>query len=132
MVQINDAMKDFFGKQLPMIATVSNEGKPNIGPKRSMRILDDSTLIYNETACRQTLANIKDNGKVAVSLTDWEKLDGYRYVGKAEVFTEGEHFDACVEYAKEKKYPTPKAAVVIHVEEIYTLKIGPTAGTRLQ
>ncbi|KDE61468.1 hypothetical protein FUSO4_11855, partial [Fusobacterium necrophorum DJ-1] len=112
------------------VSTVSNEGMPNIGPKRSMRILDENTLIYNENTGKQTMNNILANGKVAVAYADWAKLDGYRFVGKAEVFTEGKYYDEAVEWAK-GKMGAPKAAVIIHIEDVYTLRSGATAGDKL-
>lgn len=132
MAKLTDDMKSYFGKQLPMIATVDAKGNPNIGPKRTLRIHDDSTLIYNENTGGQTFANIKENGKAAVALVDWDALDGYRFVGTAKYYEDGEYYDLCCKYAEERKQKTPKAAVVIDIEEIYTLKIGPTAGTKLQ
>lgn len=132
MANLTEDMKSCFGKQLPMVSTVSSDGRPNIGPKRSCRIYDDHTLIFNENVGGQTLKNIQDTGKAAIALADWPALDGYRFVGKAEAFTEGEYYDACVKFAEETGGKTPKAAVVLHIEEIYTLKIGPDAGKRIQ
>ena len=129
MAKLTDEMKALMAKQLAYVASVSGDGMPNIGPKRSMRIYDDSTLVYNENTGKKTMENIKANGRVAVAYVDWEKLDGYRFVGKAEVITEGKIFDDATEWAKGKP---PKATVLIHIEEIYTLKTGPTAGTKLQ
>ena len=129
MVKLTDEMKAMMAKQLAHISTVSADGRPNIGPKRTMRIYDDATLIYNENTGRRTMENLQNNGRASVSYVDWEKLDGYRFVGKAEVITEGKLFDDAVEWAKGK---VPKAVVLIHIEEIDTLKIGPTAGTKLQ
>ncbi|EYD70059.1 pyridoxamine 5'-phosphate oxidase family protein [Fusobacterium necrophorum] len=130
MSKLTDAMKEIIEKQLAYVATVSNEGMPNIGPKRSMRILDENTLIYNENTGKQTMNNILANGKVAVAYADWAKLDGYRFVGKAEVFTEGKYYDEAVEWAK-GKMGAPKAAVIIHIEDVYTLRSGATAGDKL-
>ncbi|MCI7344127.1 MAG: pyridoxamine 5'-phosphate oxidase family protein [Fusobacterium necrophorum] len=130
MSKLTDAMKEIIEKQLAYVSTVSNEGMPNIGPKRSMRILDENTLIYNENTGKQTMNNILANGKVAVAYADWAKLDGYRFVGKAEVFTEGKYYDEAVEWAK-GKMGAPKAAVVIHIEDVYTLRSGATAGDKL-
>lgn len=130
MSKLTDAMKEMIEKQLAYVATVSNDGMPNIGPKRSMRILDDNTLVYNENTGKQTMNNILANGKVAVAYADWAKLDGYRFVGKAEVFTEGKYYDEAVEWAK-GKMGAPKAAVVIHIEDIYTLRSGATAGDKI-
>ncbi|KDE68455.1 hypothetical protein FUSO6_08770, partial [Fusobacterium necrophorum DAB] len=128
--KLTDAMKEIIEKQLAYVSTVSNEGMPNIGPKRSMRILDENTLIYNENTGKQTMNNILANGKVAVAYADWAKLDGYRFVGKAEVFTEGKYYDEAVEWAK-GKMGAPKAAVIIHIEDVYTLRSGATAGDKL-
>ncbi|AVQ21699.1 pyridoxamine 5'-phosphate oxidase [Fusobacterium necrophorum subsp. funduliforme] len=130
MSKLTDAMKEIIEKQLAYVSTVSNEGMPNIGPKRSMRILDENTLIYNENTGKQTMNNILANGKVAVAYADWAKLDGYRFVGKAEVFTEGKYYDEAVEWAK-GKMGAPKAAVIIHIEDVYTLRSGATAGDKL-
>ena len=130
MSKLTDAMKEIIEKQLAYVSTVSNEGMPNIGPKRSMRILDENTLIYNENTGKQTMNNILANGKVAVAYADWAKLDGYRFVGKAEVFTEGKYYDEAVEWAK-GKLGAPKAAVIIHIEDVYTLRSGATAGDKL-
>ena len=129
MVKLTEEMKNLMAKQLAYVASVGSDGMPNIGPKRTMRIYDDSTLVYNENTGKHTLENIKANGRVAVAYVDWEKLDGYRFVGKAELITEGKVFDEALEAAKGK---APKAVVLIHIEEIYTLKSGPTAGNKLQ
>ena len=58
MAKLTDEMKELMSKQLAYIATVSNDGMPNIGPKRTMRIVDDSTLMYNENTGKQTQQNI--------------------------------------------------------------------------
>lgn len=129
MAKLTNEMKELMAKQLAYIATVGSDGRPNIGPKRTMRIYDDSTLIYNENTGKKTMQNLQDNGKASVAYVDWAKLDGYRFIGKAEVLTEGKIFEEATEYAKGK---APKAAVLIHIEEIETLKSGPTAGTKLQ
>lgn len=47
-----------------------------------------------------------------------------------EVHTEGKYYDEAVAWAV-GKMGVPKAAVVIKIEEIYTLKSGPTAGTKI-
>ena len=129
MAKLTGEMKELMKDQLAYIATVSAKGLPNVGPKRTMRIYDDSTLIYNENTGGQTLCNLRFNKRASVAYVNWEKLDGYRFVGKAEIVTEGKVFDEATEWAKGK---APKAAVLIHIEEIHTLKSGPTAGTKLQ
>ena len=128
MKVMTEEMKSYFGSNLPFISTVDENGNPNIGPKRSLRILDDNHLIYNENTGKKTLSNIKANGKVSVAIANWGKLDGYRFEGVARVYTEGEFYDNCVNYAMSAKMAQPKAAVVIEIKKIYTLKSEPTAG----
>ncbi|WP_338952724.1 pyridoxamine 5'-phosphate oxidase family protein [Fusobacterium nucleatum] len=139
MAKLTDAIKDLilnpvkegaWTAQLGWIATVREDGAPNIGPKRSCRIYDDTTLIWNENTAGEIMKDIERGSKVAVAFANWDKLDGYRFVGTAEVHKEGKYYDEVVEWAK-GKMGTPKAAVVFHIEEVYTLKSGPNAGTRI-
>lgn len=130
MAKLTDAMKEIINTQLGWIATVKEDGTPNIGPKRSCRIYDDQTLVFNENTGGEIMKNIKRGSKVAIGYANWEKLDGYRFTGTAEVYTEGKYYDEAVEWAK-GKMGVPKAAVVFHIEEIYTLRSGATAGTKI-
>ncbi|HGM6744161.1 TPA: hypothetical protein ACKQCL_005608 [Serratia marcescens] len=41
MNELNDEMKKMLAKQLPVQATSSPNGVPDIGPKRSLRLYDD-------------------------------------------------------------------------------------------
>lgn len=128
---LNQVMKDMLAKQLPIQATVSKEGLPDIGPKRSLRAYDDRSLIYNENTGGQTLKNLQDGSKIAVAVVDREALDGYRLVGRAEIFRDGKPYESAVAYAATNGMKTPLCAVLIHIEQIFTLKSGSTAGTRL-
>ncbi|EJU13781.1 pyridoxamine 5'-phosphate oxidase family protein [Novosphingobium resinovorum] len=131
MSSLDETMKQFLAVQLPIQSTVSKEGLPDIGPKRSLRVYDDKTLIYNENTGGQTLQNILDGSKMAVAVIDRDALDGYRFIGRPEVFSEGDAFDNAVAFADTAGMKTPKFAVLIHIEDIFTLRSGPTAGTRL-
>jgi len=124
-------MKAFLAKQLPVQATVSKEGLPDIGPKRSLRVYDDHTLIYNENTGGQTLQNIRDGSKMAIALIDREALDGYRFVGRPEIFGEGAPYDNALAFAERVGMKPPKCAVLVHIDEIYTLRSGPTAGRKV-
>ncbi|THJ31849.1 pyridoxamine 5'-phosphate oxidase [Lampropedia aestuarii] len=132
MNTLNDTMKAMLAKQLPIQATVSKDGVPDIGPKRSLRAYDDQTLIYNENTGGQTLQNIRDGSKMAIAIIDREALDGYRFIGKPEVFGEGSpaYANALV-FAEKNGMKPPKFAVLIHIESIYSLRSGADAGKKL-
>lgn len=131
MKTLTQAMKDMLATQTPIQATVTAGGIPNIGPKRSLRVYDDNTLIFNENTGGQTLRNMQDGSKVAVAVIDREKLDGYRFLGTPKIVGEGAPFDNAVEFAGRNGMKTPKFAVLIHIEEIFSLRSGADAGKRM-
>lgn len=131
MVQLTQEMKDMVISQQCFHATVSIDGVPNNAPKRSTRIFDDSTLIFNEGVGGTTYRNILDGSKVAVAVVDREKMDGFRFVGTPEVFTEGDLYEKSAEMSLKAGMPKPKAVILIHIEEIYSLKPGLMAGKKI-
>ncbi|BBB44253.1 pyridoxamine 5'-phosphate oxidase-like FMN-binding protein [Mycobacteroides abscessus subsp. massiliense] len=131
MSTLTEEMKRMLGEQLAILATVTDGTTPNIGPKRSLRVRDDRSLIFNENTGGQTLANIHAGSKVSVAVIDREALDGYRFVGSAQIHDSGPAFDNAVAFAQERGMKHPRCAVVIDIEDIYTLKPGAGAGKRV-
>lgn len=130
-VTLTEPMQAMLAVQLPILATVTDPTTPDVGPKRSLRVHDDRTLIYNENTGGQHLANIRAGSKAIVAVIDREALDGYRFLGTPEVHDTGPVFDSAVAFASERGMKPPKAAVLIRIDEIHTLKPGPTAGTQV-
>lgn len=130
MAKLTDEMKEMIKTQLAYIATTDENGNPNLGPKRSMRLYDDNTLVYNENTCKQTMNNIIKTGRASVAVANLEKITGFRFSGKAEIQTEGKMYDEAVKWA-EGKMGVPKAVGIIHIEKIFDLKSGPTAGEEI-
>lgn len=128
MVKLTKAMKEMIGAQQCFHGTVSKEGVPNVGPKRSTKVFDDSTLMFNEGTGGQTYRNILDGSLVATAVVDREKMDGYRFLGRPEVITSGAVYDQAAEFSTSRGMPAPKAVILVHVEKIYTLKAGPDSG----
>ncbi|MCP9332685.1 pyridoxamine 5'-phosphate oxidase family protein [Lentilactobacillus hilgardii] len=127
MAKLNQAMKDLIAGELSYIATVDADGNPDVGPKISMRVLDDEHLIYNEMTGGQTQANINDNGKVIVATANAKALKGFRFGGTAKLYTDGPYYEQAEKWA-EGKFPVPKGAGVINIEKIWILDPGPKAG----
>lgn len=129
--RLTEPMRELLAAQLPILATATREGMPDVGPKRSLRVWDDHTLIYNENTAGQHLTNIRAGSPVAVAVIDREALDGYRFVGTPQVHDTGKVFDAAVAFAAERGMKPPAAAVLIHLQEVHALAPGATAGTRI-
>ena len=124
-------MKEMVMNQQCFHATVSTDGIPNNAPKRSTRVFNDETLIFTEGVGGRTYQNILDGSKVAVAVVNRVILDGYRFIGTPEVLTTGEIYEKSAEMSLKAGMPKPKAVVLIHIDEIHSLKPGPMAGKKI-
>jgi uncharacterized protein len=131
MAKLTQEMKDMILAQQCFHATVSKEGIPNNAPKRSTRIFNDETLIFSEGTGGTTLKNILDGSRVSVAVVNRDILDGFRFLGTPEVFTSGEIYEKSAELSLKAGMPKPKAVILVHIDEIHSLKPGPMAGKKI-
>ena len=125
MAKLTDDMKDLVASQQAFVATASPDGVPNISIKGSTRVLDDEHMVFHEVIGGRTWQNIQQNPIVAIAVADRGTMKGYRFVGRAEVVTEGELFEEAKALVERLKLPMPpKAAVKIKVDEVYNLGAG--------
>lgn len=131
MAKLTQEMKDMIATQQCFVGTVSKDGIPNVAPKRSTRVFNDETLIFNEGTGGTTYRNLVEGSKVSVAVVNREVLDGYRFVGSAEVLESGDIYEKAAELSLKHGMPKPKAVVLVKIEEIHSLKPGPTAGKKI-
>lgn len=108
------AQQNFFQTHLAFLATVGEDGKPQVEPKQSMRVLDDTHLIYLEKTKMQAYQNIKDGSKVAVVVADKPSHTNVRIIGIAQIH-ENDAYAQKINGNDDAKSPYP---VVIEIEEI--------------
>jgi uncharacterized protein len=131
MAALTNEMKEMIATQQCFVGTVNADGTPNVAPKRSTRVLSDDSLIFTEGTGGATYANLLRGSKVAVSVVNREALNGYRFVGRASVEEDGDLFDQAAQMSEKLGMPKPLAVVIIHIEEIHSLKPGPMAGKKV-
>jgi predicted pyridoxine 5'-phosphate oxidase superfamily flavin-nucleotide-binding protein len=131
MSKLTPEMKEMIMNQQCFYATVSKNGIPNNAPKRSTRVFNDETLIFSEGTGGRTWQNILDGSKVATAVVDRQNIDGYRFIGTPEVLTSGEIYEKSAEMSLKAGMPKPKAVILIHIDEIHSLKPGPMAGKKI-
>jgi uncharacterized protein len=131
MSQLTKEMKDMIESQQCFHATVSKDGIPNNAPKRSTRVFNDETLIFAEGTGGRTYQNILDGSKVAVAVVNREIVDGFRFIGTPEVLTGGEIYEKTAAMSLKAGMSKPKAVILIHIDEIHSLKPGPMAGKKI-
>ncbi len=118
MAKMSDQVQEAINTVKPaLVATADASGKPNVSAKGSLRIIDDEHIAFADVASPRTVANIKENSKVAIIVLGNDKHKGCRVWGTARVEDSGGIFDTFVKAMAERKM-TPKNVVVIDVEEI--------------
>jgi predicted pyridoxine 5'-phosphate oxidase superfamily flavin-nucleotide-binding protein len=79
--------------RLCYVATVTPDGKPNLSPKGSLRVIDDDHLAFADIMSPATIRNLRSNPYIEVNMVDPFLRRGYRFKGVCEIVTEGETFD---------------------------------------
>ena len=117
---LTDEMKQMVGYlRLCYAATVTPDGKPNLSPKGSIKVLDDDHLAFADIASPVTIENLKKNPYIEVNIVDPVLRRGYRFKGKAEIVYDGPVFSSVAEdlWTREgRQYPV-NGVVKIRVEE---------------
>ena len=103
----------------------------NVAPKRSTRVLSDDSLMFTEGTGGATFENIKRGSKFSISVVNREAIDGYRFIGTCLLQEDGALYERAAEISEKIGMPKPYAVVVVHIDEIHTLKPGPAAGKKI-
>lgn len=130
-MMLTDLMKEKIATQLPIVASITDYGAPNVGPKRSLRVYDDASLIFNEDIGEQTSTSIRCGAKLSVAVIDRDAGEGFLFLGTAALYDSGPAFDNAVDFATDRGMKPPHHAVVVTIEVVYTVNRGPAAVTRV-
>ena len=94
MPLIDDDMRDIIeSTRLAFVATVAADGRPNLSPKASLTVWDDTHLSFANIDSPNTIENLAYNPAVEVNVVNFLARRGYRFKGTAEVFDSGPVFD---------------------------------------
>jgi len=72
-------------QRLGFVATVSPDGQPNLSPKGTFVVIDNSTIAFGEIRSPSTLANLKISPFVEVNFVDPFSRKGFRAKGHATI-----------------------------------------------
>jgi hypothetical protein len=133
MVSIPKYVQDFLPGKLAWVATVSQNGEPNVTPKGSLKLLDENHILFADLFSLKTRANLLKNNKIAVTVVDPATAKGYQLKGTAELADSGQLFEATTQQIGEmnKGLPAPHYVVKITVESVFDQSVGPQAGKQI-
>jgi len=113
------------------LATADKDNTPNVVPIGLARPLDNETVLLVANFMNKTFENLKNNSKASIAVSGVSECP-YQFKGKVEIHESGKYFDDAVEWAKSVMAQlNPKAAVLLKVDEIYSVQPGPDAGKRV-
>jgi len=114
MVEFDDEIKQFVNFQkLGYVATVSSDGTPNLSPKGTIAILDDSRLVFANIRSPQTIANLRNNPSIEINVIDPFSRMGYRFQGTTKIISDGDDFQKILKFFGEKGIKSKISDIVI-------------------
>lgn len=117
MAKLSEEAKKMIGELRPaVVATASKDGKLNVSPRGSFRVLDDEHVIFSEAGRLHTLANLRENPQLSAVVFDAATSKVCRIWGKAEILESGDLFDT-IAAESARRGRTLKHLVKVAVEE---------------
>jgi predicted pyridoxine 5'-phosphate oxidase superfamily flavin-nucleotide-binding protein len=76
--------------KLAFVATVCEDGSPNLSPKESLLVYGDEHLLFMHMASPTTVADLRRDPRIEVNVVDFLKRRGYRFTGTAKLRPPGD------------------------------------------
>jgi len=76
-------------QKLGFAATVCRDGTPNLSPKGTTTVWDDTHLVFADIRSPNTVRNLGENPSIEINVVDPIVRKGYRFKGRAEIHSEG-------------------------------------------
>ena len=120
MVVITEKIKNFVNFQkLGYVATISADNTPNLSPKGTIIVLDESSLAFADIHSPQTVENLKHNPSIEINVVDPFSRRGYRFKGIAEIILTGDKFDKIISHYKETGVKSSiKTIIAVKIEKL--------------
>ena len=114
MTKFDDEIRNFVNFQkLGYVATVSSDGTPNLSPKGTIVILDDSRLVFANIRSPQTIENLTKNPSIEINVIDPFSRMGYRFKGMANVLSAGSDFKKILDYFQKKGIKSKISDIIV-------------------
>ena len=116
------------------VATCSADGTPNVVCCSMKQAYDEETVMISDQYMKKTLANVQENPRMAVTV--WDEEGGYQVKGSVIYENEGPRYEAIAEQVhsilSSMGYDFySKGVCWMHVDEVYSVTPGETAGERI-
>jgi predicted pyridoxine 5'-phosphate oxidase superfamily flavin-nucleotide-binding protein len=97
---------------LCFVASIDEDGSPNLSPKGTVRVWDADHLVFADVASPRTVANVERDDRVHVNVVDHFARRGWRFAGRARVTDEAAVLAAIRSEYPGEAYPFERAVLV--------------------
>ena len=99
---LTETIRKFLLKQkLGYVATVSSEGYPNISPKGTIFVWDDSNLVFANIRSPDTIKNLHSNPRTEINVIDPLSRRGFLFVGEARIIQKDEFYEKVLSFYRD-------------------------------
>jgi uncharacterized protein len=121
----DDMRRVVLEQKLGFAATVCPDGTPNLSPKGTTTVWDDTHLVFADIRSPNTVRNLRENPWVEINVVDPIVRKGYRFKGTAELHTGGEAYEHGLRLLAERGFDARreriKTIVKVRVEQAVPL-----------
>jgi len=120
MEKISEFVKNFVNSQkLGYVATVSDQGIPNLSPKGTIIAWDENTLVFADIRSPNTMKNLEKNPHLEINVVDPFLRKGFRFKGQGTIIKNGKIYENILSNYREKGVKSPIGGIVlVEVSEI--------------
>lgn len=133
MVTLTEEMKKAMAtiKAFP-VATASKDGWPNVVPIGFLELVDDETIWIADNFMLKTLANVRENPKIAIFVWGPETKGCYQIKGEVTLKTSGPDFEKMQETVRSKMAKAPaKGLLIMKITGVFECAPGANAGAKI-
>jgi predicted pyridoxine 5'-phosphate oxidase superfamily flavin-nucleotide-binding protein len=100
-------------QRLCFVATVNEDGTPNLSPKGTICVLDEDHLVFGDIRSPRTILNLRQRPAVEVNVVDPIGRRGYRFRGSATIVDPGARFEELLAFFRSRGLTNPMQCVVV-------------------
>lgn len=109
-------------QRLGFVASVCEDGTPNLSPKGTTTVWDDEHIVFADVCSPRTVANLHHHPVVEINVVDPVSRKGYRFKGPATVHQSGPVFEQGLTFYRQRGSTSLiKSIVLVHVERALPL-----------
>ena len=101
------------GQKLGYVATVSDDGTPNLSPKGTIIAWNDNTLAFADIRSPNTIKNLEKNPNLEINVVDPLLRKGFRIKGQGTIIKNGKMYEEILNHYRKSGIKSPIGVIVL-------------------